>query len=179
MGYVGTFVALTAFIVSPSPAPFAGYYLGREVYAFNQTMGITMMGGFMSWLWIIQGHPESASSSLRSTTTSWLGMSASRVPSATASTCPRCSSSSRSVPHLGTPRTLVVTMDEVRAMAAPTTLIGVFGSCRGRTRGQPDDPTTSSRTSSTVAPTASHRSWAGTGMAVQWRPMGIAAVIVT
>src|SRR5438128_1262469 len=50
MGYVGNFVALTAFIV----LPFAGYYLGREVYAFNQTMGITMMGGFMSWLWIIQ-----------------------------------------------------------------------------------------------------------------------------
>ena len=34
--------------------PFAGYWLGREIYAFNQTMGITMMGGFMSWLWIIQ-----------------------------------------------------------------------------------------------------------------------------
>ncbi|MCK5447869.1 MAG: hypothetical protein KAJ43_06970, partial [Gemmatimonadetes bacterium] len=33
---------------------FAGYYLGREIYEFNQTMGITMMGGFMSWLWIIQ-----------------------------------------------------------------------------------------------------------------------------
>ena len=34
--------------------PFAGYYLGREIYEFNQQMGITMMGGFMSWLWIIQ-----------------------------------------------------------------------------------------------------------------------------
>src|SRR5712692_8252212 len=43
MGYVGNFVALSAFIV----LPFAGYYLGREIYAFNQTMGITMMGGFM------------------------------------------------------------------------------------------------------------------------------------
>ena len=50
MGYIGNFVALSAFIV----LPFAGYYLGREIYAFNQTMGITMMGGFMSWLWIIQ-----------------------------------------------------------------------------------------------------------------------------
>src|SRR5258707_1227519 len=50
MGYIGNFVALAAFIV----LPFAGYYLGREIYAFNQTMGITMMGGFMSWLWIIQ-----------------------------------------------------------------------------------------------------------------------------
>src|SRR3989454_2505792 len=50
MGYIGNFVALSAFIV----LPFAGYYLGREIYAVNQTMGITMMGGFMSWLWIIQ-----------------------------------------------------------------------------------------------------------------------------
>src|SRR5439155_908663 len=38
MGYIGNFVALSAFIV----LPFAGYYLGREIYAFNQTMGITM-----------------------------------------------------------------------------------------------------------------------------------------
>jgi hypothetical protein len=50
MGYVGNFVAIGALIV----LPFAGYYLGREIYEFNQQMGITMMGGFMSWLWIIQ-----------------------------------------------------------------------------------------------------------------------------
>ncbi len=50
MGYVGNFVAISTFIV----LPFAGYWLGREIYAYNQSMGITMMGGFMSWLWIIQ-----------------------------------------------------------------------------------------------------------------------------
>ena len=50
MGYVGNFIAISTFIV----LPFAGYYLGREIYEFNQQMGITMMGGFMSWLWIIQ-----------------------------------------------------------------------------------------------------------------------------
>ena len=50
MGYVGNFIALGALIV----LPFAGYYLGREIYEYNQQMGITMMGGFMSWLWIIQ-----------------------------------------------------------------------------------------------------------------------------
>src|SRR5260370_24810822 len=50
MGYVGNFVALSAFIV----LPFAGYWLGREIYAFNHTMGITMMGCFMSWPSIIQ-----------------------------------------------------------------------------------------------------------------------------
>ncbi|MFV1986027.1 MAG: cytochrome ubiquinol oxidase subunit I [Gemmatimonadota bacterium] len=50
MGYTGNFIAIGALIV----LPFAGYYLGREIYEFNQQMGITMMGGFMSWLWIIQ-----------------------------------------------------------------------------------------------------------------------------
>ncbi len=50
MGYVGNFIAIAAFIV----LPFAGYWLGREIYEYNQQMGITMMGGFMSWLWIIQ-----------------------------------------------------------------------------------------------------------------------------
>ncbi len=50
MGYVGNFIAIGALIV----LPFAGYYLGREIYEYNQQMGITMMGGFMSWLWIVQ-----------------------------------------------------------------------------------------------------------------------------
>ena len=50
MGYVGNMIAIFALLV----LPFAGYYLGREIYEYNQQMGITMMGGFMSWLWIIQ-----------------------------------------------------------------------------------------------------------------------------
>ena len=50
MGYVGNFIAIAALLV----LPFAGYWLGREIYAFDQSMGITMMGGFMSWLWIVQ-----------------------------------------------------------------------------------------------------------------------------
>ncbi len=50
MGYVGNFIAICTFIV----LPFAGYWLGREIYEYNQQMGITMMGGFMSWLWIVQ-----------------------------------------------------------------------------------------------------------------------------
>ena len=50
MGYIGNFVAISALIV----LPFAGYYLGREIYEFNQQMGTTMMGGFMSWLWVVQ-----------------------------------------------------------------------------------------------------------------------------
>ena len=50
MGYVGNLIAIGALII----LPFAGYWLGREIYEFNQQMGITMMGGFMSWLWIVQ-----------------------------------------------------------------------------------------------------------------------------
>ena len=50
MGYVGSFIAVIGLI----PLPFAGYWLGREIYGFSQQMGVTMMGGFLSWLWILQ-----------------------------------------------------------------------------------------------------------------------------
>jgi cytochrome bd-type quinol oxidase subunit 1 len=50
MGYVGNFVAIASFL----PLPFAGYYLASEIYAYNQAMGIQMMGGAFSWLFIIQ-----------------------------------------------------------------------------------------------------------------------------
>jgi cytochrome bd-type quinol oxidase subunit 1 len=50
MGYVGNFVAICAFL----PLPFAGYYLASEIYAYSQALGIQMMGGAFSWLFIIQ-----------------------------------------------------------------------------------------------------------------------------
>jgi len=50
MGYVGNFIAICAFL----PLPFAGYYLASEIYAYSQTLGLTMMGGAFSWLFIIQ-----------------------------------------------------------------------------------------------------------------------------
>jgi cytochrome d ubiquinol oxidase subunit I len=50
MGYLGNFVAISAFL----PLPFAGYWLAKEIYAFSQTLGLTMMGGAFSWLFIIQ-----------------------------------------------------------------------------------------------------------------------------
>jgi hypothetical protein len=50
MGYIGNFVAICAFL----PLPFAGYYLAKEIYAYSQTLGLTMMGGAFSWLFIIQ-----------------------------------------------------------------------------------------------------------------------------
>ncbi|MDH3734132.1 MAG: cytochrome ubiquinol oxidase subunit I [Gemmatimonadota bacterium] len=50
MGYVGNFVGLMGLI----PLPFAGYYLGREVYGVSPVMGNNMMGGDFSWAFIIQ-----------------------------------------------------------------------------------------------------------------------------
>jgi cytochrome bd-type quinol oxidase subunit 1 len=50
MGYIGNMVAISAFL----PLPFAGYWLAKEIYAFSQTLGLTMMGGAFSWLFIIQ-----------------------------------------------------------------------------------------------------------------------------
>jgi cytochrome bd ubiquinol oxidase subunit I len=50
MGYIGNFVAISAFL----PLPFAGYWLAKEIYAFSQTLGLQMMGGAFSWLFIIQ-----------------------------------------------------------------------------------------------------------------------------
>ena len=50
MGYVGNFVAVSALI----PLPFAGYYLGREIYSNSVVMGNNMMGGAFSWTFIIQ-----------------------------------------------------------------------------------------------------------------------------
>jgi len=50
MGYVGNFIGVFGML----PLPFAGYWLMREVYQYNQQMGITLMGGFLSWLFILQ-----------------------------------------------------------------------------------------------------------------------------
>ncbi len=50
MGYVGNFISISALL----PLPFAGYWLGKEIYAYSQSLGITLMGGTFSWLFIIQ-----------------------------------------------------------------------------------------------------------------------------
>jgi cytochrome bd-type quinol oxidase subunit 1 len=50
MGYIGNFIAIIGLI----PLPFAGYWLGREIYGYDQQLGITMMGGIFSWLFIVQ-----------------------------------------------------------------------------------------------------------------------------
>ena len=50
MGYVGNFIGVGALI----PLPFAGYWLGREIYSSSPVMGNIMMGGAFSWTFIIQ-----------------------------------------------------------------------------------------------------------------------------
>jgi len=50
MGYISMFIAVASLI----PLPFAGYWLMREVYGYRQQMGITLMGGLLAWLFIIQ-----------------------------------------------------------------------------------------------------------------------------
>ena len=50
VGYVFLFVTVFALI----PMPFAGYWLMKSVFVFRQTMGVTMMGGLLTWLFVVQ-----------------------------------------------------------------------------------------------------------------------------
>ncbi len=50
MGYTGNLIALFTMLF----LPFAGYYFGFELFAFSATYGVTLMGGVLSWLFIIQ-----------------------------------------------------------------------------------------------------------------------------
>ena len=129
MGYVGTFIAISMFIV----LPFAGYYLGREIYEYNQQLGITMMGGFMSWLWILQAVLIGVLF-LSANYYLWTGMG--RIPGA-----------ERFMPYTkwmlvvliicwivwGTPNTMIATRDEFAAMGGSRhPFLGVLGLMSGK-----------------------------------------------
>ena len=177
MGYVGNFVALSAFIV----LPFAGYWLGREVYAFNQTMGITMMGGFMSWLWIVQAILIGILF-LGSNYYLWLGME--RIPGS--------ERYRKYVPPMlliltlgfliwATPRSLVVTLDEARAMGGTHhPFLGFFGvmSAKNTVVNLMILTTFLSYILYRRANKIPIRAWAAKGMAVQWAAFVIAAGVV-
>ena len=177
MGYIGNFVALSAFIV----LPFAGYYLGREIYAFNQTMGITMMGGFMSWLWIIQAILIGILF-LGSNYYLWLGME--RIPGA--------ERYRKYVPPMliiltigflvwATPRSMVVTLDEARAMGGTHhPLLGFFGvmSAKNTVVNLMILTTFLSYILYRRANKIPSTSWIKTGMAIQWAAFGAAALVV-
>jgi len=177
MGYIGNFVALSAFIV----LPFAGYWLGREIYAFNQTMGITMMGGFMSWLWIIQAILIGILF-LGSNYYLWLGME--RIPGS--------ERYRKFVPPMlllltigfivwATPRSMVVTLDEARAMGGTHhPFLGFFGvmSAKNTVVNLMILTTFLSFVLYRRANRVSTKSWTGTGMLIQWAALFVAAAIV-
>jgi hypothetical protein len=50
MGYISNFIGVAGLL----PLPFAGYWMGREVYSVSSVMGNNMMGGAFSWTFILQ-----------------------------------------------------------------------------------------------------------------------------
>ncbi|MGH7267825.1 MAG: cytochrome ubiquinol oxidase subunit I [Candidatus Rokuibacteriota bacterium] len=177
MGYVGNFVAISALMV----LPFAGYWLGFEIYAFDQTMGVTMMGGFMSWLWILQAILIGVLF-LGSNYYLWLGME--RIPG-----------SERYRPYIkyllvvialgfmvwATPHTLVASIEETRRMGGTHhKVLGVFGVMSAKNTAVNLMILTTFlsyllyRRSNKIAT----RPWVRTGMAAQWVVLGLAAAVV-
>ncbi len=47
-------VFLVVVVCALLPMPLAGYWLMRSVFEFRQTMGMAMMGGMLSWLFVLQ-----------------------------------------------------------------------------------------------------------------------------
>jgi cytochrome bd-type quinol oxidase subunit 1 len=177
MGYVGNFVAVSTLMV----LPFAGYWLGFEIYGFNQTMGITMMGGFMSWLWIVQAIIIGVLF-LGSNYYLWLGME--RIPG-----------SERYRPYIkyllfviaigfmvwATPRSLIASLDEVRRMGGTHhKTLGVFGVMSAKNTAVNLMILTTFvsyllyRRANKIATTT----WARSGMIAQWAVLGLAASTV-
>jgi len=124
MGYIGNFVAISAFL----PLPFAGYWLAKEIYAYSQTLGLTMMGGAFSWLFIIQAILI-GNLFLAANYYLWLGMG--RVEGA--------QPFQRFVKYLlaaivlcfmvwATPRSIIATVSEIRAMGGSAhPILGFLG----------------------------------------------------
>jgi len=124
MGYIGSFIAIGAFI----PLPFAGYWLGREIYQFSEQMGVSMMGGGFSWLWILQAMLI-GSLFFAANVYLWLGME--RIPGAERYT--KFQVPMMLVLTLGflvwaTPRSIIATGGEMAAMGGSHhPFLGLFG----------------------------------------------------
>jgi cytochrome bd-type quinol oxidase subunit 1 len=124
MGYIGNFVAIIAFL----PLPFAGYWLAKEIYAYSQTLGLQMMGGAFSWLFIIQA-VLIGNLFLAANYYLWLGMG--RVEGA--------QRVQRFIKYLliaiavcfmvwATPRSIIATVSEIRAMGGSShPILGFLG----------------------------------------------------
>jgi len=161
--------------------PFAGYWLGREIYAFNQTMGITMMGGFLSWLWVVQALLIGVLF-LGSNYYLWLGME--RIPGS--------ERYRQFIPYLililaagfmvwATPHSMVMTLEETRAMGGTHhPVLGLFGvmSAKNTAVNLMILTTYLSFLLYRRANKVSRKSWAKTAMGIQWTLFGAAAAVV-
>ncbi len=124
MGYVFLFITMAALI----PMPFAGYWLMRSVYEFRQQLGVTMMGGMLTWMFVLQAIVVGA---LFIGTNYYLWQGMARMPGA--------ERYHRSIKYLlyglivsflvwFTPHTLVLTPEEAKAMGgAQHPVIGNYG----------------------------------------------------
>ncbi|MGH7231410.1 MAG: cytochrome ubiquinol oxidase subunit I, partial [Nitrospiraceae bacterium] len=125
MGYVGNFIGIFGLL----PLPFAGYWLMMEVYRYNQQMGITLMGGFLSWLFILQAVLIGAMF-LASNFYFWLGL-AYRTEGAERYKKPILAMLVLLLINFGiwlTPHSLVASLQEARAMGGTHhPILGVFG----------------------------------------------------
>lgn len=125
MGYVGNFIGVFGML----PLPFAGYWLMLEVYRYNQQMGITLMGGFLSWLFILQAVLIGALI-LGSNFYFWLGL-AYRTEGAERYKKPILAMLVLLLICFGvwlTPHSLVASLQEARAMGGTHhPILGVFG----------------------------------------------------
>jgi hypothetical protein len=144
-------------------------------------MGITMMGGFMSWLWIIQAILIGVLF-IGSNYYLWLGME--RIPGS--------ERYRKYVPYMlmilaagfivwATPRSMVVTLDEARAMGGTHhPVLGFLGvmSAKNTAVNLMILTTFLSYVLYRRANRISTKPWVRTGMAIQWAAFGIAAVVV-
>jgi mono/diheme cytochrome c family protein len=125
MGYVGNFIGIFGLL----PLPFAGYWLMMEIYRYNQQMGITLMGGFLSWLFILQAVLIGAMF-LGSNFYFWMGL-AYRVDGAEKYKKPIIGMLIALLICFGvwlTPHSLVASLQEARAMGGTHhPILGVFG----------------------------------------------------
>lgn len=177
MGYTGNLIAIVALMM----LPFAGYYFGREIYAFNQQMGITLMGGFLSWLWIVQAILIGVLF-LGSNYYLWLGMG--RIPGA--------ERYRKYIKYLllvltigfavwATPHSLVASLEEARKIGkAHHPLLGVLGVMSAKNTAVNLMILTTFLSfllyrRGNKAPTVK---WAKTGQNVQWAIFGAAAGVV-
>jgi hypothetical protein len=126
MGYVGNFIGVFGLL----SLPFAGYWLMREIYQYNQQMGITLMGGFLSWLFILQAMLIGVLF-LGSNYYFWMGITY-RIPGSEMKyRKPMLAMLIALLLCLGvwmTPHSLVASMEEARKMGGSHhPLLGVFG----------------------------------------------------